>query len=191
MTSAEHLLRPEAAPVFPAGRSSATELASLPSLSTYAWVDPSALFEYVLPLQDSLSRAGAFREQRGVATAVLNANGWLETSPDSASYHLALVDVTYSGVRTEMRPDPRSLRQPPLYCPTLSRERQQVCTEPPPPRYPEIATSVSFTDRRITFGVRRVHDGAMRAWRVTPESLRKAIPHELVVLLTTNNPSRP
>ena len=188
LQTAEVFLAPDRAPSPPAGRDSAVLLTELPELSTYAWVDPSALLTAVDPTHDSLARAGVFDEQRSIATAVLRANGWFETDPERAAFHFALVDLTFLGSRIERRPDPRSLRLPPPKCQNLPAAQQQTCVEPPLPVYPPIAERVSFTERLVTFAVRRVHDGALRTWSVTPTSLRRTVPRSLVELIAANRP---
>jgi hypothetical protein len=159
------------APAFPMGPADAPVLTSLPELSTYAWIAPSAVFSGVGADDDSLALSDHAASLRETASAVLRANGWRETAPDSASYHLAIVQVSRTGMRTELRPDPRSERIPPLVCPTLSRERQQLCSEPPPRQYPPIRREVPYTDSRVTFGIVRVHDSATRWWLLDTSQL--------------------
>lgn len=162
----ERTVRSGGAPAFPMGPADAPILTSLPTLSTYAWIAPSSVFRGVGAADDSMARSDQTASLRETASAVLRANGWRETAPDSASFHLAIVQLTRTGMRTELHPDPRSERIPPLVCPTLSRERRQLCSEPPPPRYAPIRRDVPYTDSRVTFGIVRVHDSAIRWWLV-------------------------
>jgi len=169
--------------VFPTGRAGAPALDALPAVATYAWVRPSRLFLDVTPDVDSMSDGDAFTEQRAITSAVLRANGWREVAPEAAGYHLAVADVSFHGTRTELRPDPRSERIPPPQCPKLPPAQRQLCHEPPPPTYPPVAVSAPYSVRRVTFGIHRVDDGALRWWNVDAATVRTAVPRGLVALL--------
>lgn len=157
--------------LFPLPKGDAVALEALPGLSTFAWVPPSLLFSGVAPADDARAMSVSSAELRDASSAVLRANGWRETTPDSASFVLALVDVERAGMRQEMVPDPRGEMPQPSVCANLSREQQQVCREPPPRRYPPIPKMMPFRDHRVAFAIVRVHDQARRSWLVKIEEM--------------------
>lgn len=152
--------------LFPLPKGDAARLDALPGLSTFAWVPPSIVFTGVSAEDDARAMSAGGAERRDAASAVLRANGWRETTSDSASFLLALIDVEQAGMRQEMVPDPRGEVIPPSVCADLPRERKQFCTEPPLRRYPPIAKMMPFRDHRVAFAIVRTHDQARRSWLV-------------------------
>jgi hypothetical protein len=151
---------------FPLPKGDATEIDALPGLSAFAWVPPSLVFSGVSPEDDERAMSVRTTELRDASSAVLRANGWRETSPDSASFVLALVDVERTGMRTEQVPDPRNDMTQPSVCANLPPAQKQVCREPPPRRYPPIPKMMPYKDHRVVFAIVRVHDQARRTWLV-------------------------
>lgn len=151
---------------FPLPRGDAAEIDVLPALSAFAWVPPSLVFSGVTPPEDERAMSESTVELRNASSAVLRANGWRETSPDSASFVLALIDVQRTGMRSEQVPNPRNEMVRPSVCANLPPAQKQVCREPPPKDYPPITKMVSFTDHRVAFAIVRAHDQARRTWLV-------------------------
>jgi hypothetical protein len=151
---------------FPLPKGDAPALGALPGLSTYAWVPPSFAFTGLTPLDDERAMAASGADLRDASSAVLRANGWRETSADSASFLLALIDVEQVGMRSEKVPDPRGEMPQPSVCANLSPAQKQVCREPPPRRYPPIDKMMPYRDHRVAFAIVRVHDQARRTWLV-------------------------
>jgi hypothetical protein len=151
---------------FPLPKGDATEIDALPGLSAFAWVPPSLVFSGVSPEDDERAMSVRTAELRDASSAVLRANGWRETSPDSASFVLALVDVERTVMREEKYPDPRSDMTQPSVCANLPPAQRQVCREPPPRTYPPIIKVMPFNDHRVVFAIVRVHDQARRTWLV-------------------------
>jgi hypothetical protein len=170
---------------FPLPRGEAPPLGALPALATFAWVLPSDVFTGVNQADDARAMSGSSAELREASSAVLRANGWRETSPDSASYLLALIDVQHAGMRQEMVPDPRGEVIPPSVCADLPREQKQFCREPPLRRYPPIPKMMPYRDHRVAFAIVRVHDQARQSWLVDIAELN-VIARGTVMLLTTN-----
>lgn len=157
--------------LFPLPKGDAITLEALPGLSTFAWVPPSLLFAGVSPTDDERAMSVSGAELREASSAVLRANGWRETTPDSASFVLALVDVAQASMRQEMVPDPRGEMPQPSVCADLTPVQRQLCREPPPRRYPPIPKMMPFRDHRVAFAIVRVHDQARHSWLVKIEDM--------------------
>lgn len=144
-------------------------LASLPPVSTYAFIDPSRYFHELKADEQRSPTDPALESLRESVAAVLRGNGWRESAPDSATFHIAVVYAERTAVRVTETPDPRGEIPPPRRC---DLTRNPLCREPPPPRYPPIRTSTPYTDRTIGAVIERV--GSERRWWVLDATDRAA-----------------
>jgi hypothetical protein len=97
------------------------------------------------------------------ASAVLRANGWRETTVDSADCHLAMVRVERTGERTVTTPDPRNQERPPRRG-DASTKSTVPCQEPVYRDYPPHIARALFTEHKVGYSIKRRADGATRWW---------------------------
>jgi hypothetical protein len=110
-------------------------------------------------------------ESKVDAAAVLRANGWRETSPESAQFRLSMVRVERHGRRTTTQPDPRNDRRPPQKCERGYINVKKPCYEDPAPNYPPIRTTNVYTIVSVGYSIERVSDGATAWWVTSQEPL--------------------
>lgn len=158
-------------------RMSALPISGLPSVATFAWVEPGRAFAGIdAERDDALHPLTA--DLRLSAATVLRANGWRAVPADSAEFLLSMVRVELSEQVTVMTPDPRNDRpsQRPRRCdttrtpapPNSQTPRQPTseppCTNQPPGEYPPIRSTQLVTRRTVGYSMQRVADGASRQW---------------------------
>jgi hypothetical protein len=164
----------------------APPLRSLPPNATFSWVASNTVFAE-LSTRESEARPALILQLREDAAAVLRANGWRETTPDSADYRLALVRVERTGAQTVTRPDPRNERRPPPRCEGGVTRHPTTCKDPAPPEYPPIRTVESYTTRELGYAIVRAKDGASAWWvmQLADDEAKRFVERETLALLLT------
>lgn len=185
------LTRAEALALNTLGAVEGEPIRQLPAVATYAFVPPSLLFTVLDSLDDLRSAAAEFEDHRESAAAVLRANGWRETTPDSAAFLLALAVHERIQLRHESRPDPRNERTTVPTCDPNWRATGRRCVEPAPSRYPPIVTTHQELWRRTGFSILRARDGATRWWLLSAmnaDEQRRYIAEQVLKLLLVEDP---
>jgi hypothetical protein len=167
-----------------ARESRAGVLRSLPPTATFAWVSPTTAFAGITAKEASTEHA-AVEEAKIDAAAVLRANGWRETTADSAQFHLTMVRTERSGQRTTTAPDPRNDQRPPQKCDKGVSNLRNPCYEDPSPSYPPVRTVSQFSVFSMGYSIQRVSDGASAWWVTTaePKEARNFMARKTVELL--------
>jgi hypothetical protein len=103
----------------------------------------------------------ALEDLRSTAATVLRANGWRETTRDSADFHLVLVSTKRERQHEYYVPDPRNARWQPPRC---DLTKKVSCPHVNPPNYPPVRQVEYYVEYRTGYALRRVADGAVAWW---------------------------
>lgn len=138
----------------------APKVSTLPPGATYAWVKPSSMFIGAEGEEDEATPM-ALDDLRSTAATVLRANGWRETTRDSADFHLVLVSTKRERQHEYFVPDPRNARWQPPRC---DLTKKVSCPHVNPPNYPPVRQVEYYVEYRTGYAVKRVADGAVAWW---------------------------